>query len=204
MILSPEIRFQSISVQDLQSLAEDLQRALPKSTVTPVNQRGRPADWRSGKVAALRLKSDDRKKAFMILSMKEATIAPQHSDPDTLAMALSVLSGKLELRQDEEAATGLLCTTGFLAVLGFIIAERAAPQTMVMVGVLVIGLLLLVVGLLMFGVRGRNTPCKGVSRLSLLFILPGLLMMAPLSLLNLPLMNYLRRFHGSRLLDRLA
>jgi hypothetical protein len=80
MLLSPEIRFQSISVNDLQSLAEDLQRALPHSTITPINQRGKPVDWRSGDVAAIQLKNDDREKPFMVLSIKEATVAPQHSE----------------------------------------------------------------------------------------------------------------------------
>lgn len=203
MLLSPEIRFQSISVNDLQSLAEDLQRALPHATITPINQRGKPVDWRGGDVAALQLKNDDRKKPFMVLSFKEATVAPQHSDSDTLTTTLSVLSDKLELQQDEEIATGLVCTAGFLTVFGFIMAERAAPQTMLMIGVLGLGVFLLLLGLVMFGLRSRNEPDKGTSKLSLFFILPGFLMTAPLSLLNLPLMHYLRRFQGSRLLDQL-
>jgi hypothetical protein len=204
MLLSPEIRFQSISVNDLQSLAEDLQRALPHSTISPINQRGKPVVWRVGDVAAIQLKNDDRKKPFMVLSLKEATIAPQQSDVDTLAKVLAVLPNRLDLQQDEEAGSGLVLSTAFLTTLYFFMMEKTASYNMGMMSFLAGGVVVLIVGLVMFGLRGRNAPEKGVSKLSLVLILPGFLMTAPLSLLNLPLMNYLRRFQGSRLLAQLG
>src|SRR5690554_7365064 len=130
MLLSPEIRFQSISVNDLQSLAEDLQRALPHSTITPINQRGKPVDWRGGDVAAIQFKNDDRKKPFMVLSLKEATIATQHSDVDTLAKVLAVLPNRLDLQQDEEAGSGLVLSTAFLTTLYFFMMEKTASYNM--------------------------------------------------------------------------
>lgn len=204
MLFAPEIRYQSISAEDLQSLAEDLQRALPGATVTPVNQRARPTDWQSGDVVALQLKHDDRKKPFMMLAVKGADIAPQHSDPDTLTTALKLLSEKLELQKPGDAAGGVICTIGFLAMFGFFLVERAVPEHMTMAGIFGAGVFLFVVGLVMFGLRGSTAPRKGVSKLSLFLIIPGFLMAAPLSLLNLPLINYLRRLQGSRLFNQLA
>jgi uncharacterized membrane protein len=201
MLFAPEIRYQSLSPEQLQRLAEDLQQVIPAASVTPINKQARPTDWAHDDAVAFRLYDEDRAKPFVAAGLAGAVIAPEKASKESMVKAMHILSG-LEAQNNDTLALGVVCTLGFLALIAYTLIERIIPDSLTLAGVFVSGLVLFFAGLTLLIVRSTKAPHRGRSGYALALLIPGLFMMAPLSMLNLPLLNYFKREQGQRLLQQ--
>lgn len=201
MLFASEIHYQPVATESLREIATELKRALPDMTVTAVDKRSRPTGLQSDDMVALKLQQDDQKKPFMLVGPKGADISAERATRNTLEAVFGILSEKLELQNgsSDSAALGVVLMLVFIVIHVFIRVESGIDGNLLINSVLAAGSLLFFAGLALFGIRSFKAALKGRSLLALLFMLPGFLMMAPLSLLNIPLINYFRREHGRRL-----
>lgn len=201
MLLAPEIRYEAISVETLRELAASVNREFSNITVTGADEKFRPTGLQSDDLVSLKLQEDHRKKPFMVVGRSGAMIAAEHSTPDTVEKVLGLLSTKIAFRRSipDTAALGVLLTLVFIVVHAFIRIENFSPDDLVLNSLLALGSAFFFVGLGLFSYRSLKQPLEGRSKLALWLFLPGLLMTAPLSLLNIPLVNYLRREQGRRM-----
>lgn len=199
MLFAPEIRYQSLTTEQLQRFAGDLQKALPASSITLLNKKARPTDWENQDVVAFRVYDAAQKKPFFAAGLKGALVVPKHTTDAGLDRALGIVS-ELETEEDSELNLGVFCTICFLAIIAFIFAEKTTPHNLTLAAVFLLALILFFVGLVMLAIRSTKAPRLGRSGYAIALILPSLVMMSPLSVLNLPLLNSFKREQGRRLL----
>lgn len=202
MLLVSEICFETISAQHLITIANNVQRALPDVLVTPLNKQLRPTEWQHDDVIALRIKQDDKKKHFMQIGLKGALISPEKVSPETLDSTLDILSQEVSIQPSESDTliTGIMCTLCFLGLFVAILVLKAIPESAVLTCIMIGSGATLLTGVGLFAVRSIKAPQQGRSTLALLLTLPGFIMLAPMSILNMPIINHFRRLQGSRLL----
>jgi hypothetical protein len=190
-----------MSVETLRELAASVNREFSNVTVTGADQKFRPTGLHSDDLVSLKLQEDGRKKPFMVVGVSGAMITAEYSTPDTIEKVFSQLSTKIEFQESssDTAALGVLLTLAFIFVHAYIRVENFSPDNLVLNSLLAVGSVFFFVGLGLFSFRSLKQPLEGRSKLALSLFLPGLLMTAPLSLLNIPLVNYLRREQGRRM-----
>jgi hypothetical protein len=201
MLLAPEMRYKTVSIETLREIAASLNREFSNVTVTGADHRSRPTGLQSDDLVALKVQKDGRKKPFMVAGPSGAMVTAEYSDSSTVKKVIGLLSERIEFQEPDSdtAALGVFLTLIFIVVHVFLRAENFNLDNPVLSSLLALGSLLFFVGLALFSFRSLKQPLDGRSKLALSFFLPGLLMTAPLSLLNIPLVNYLRREQGRRM-----
>lgn len=201
MLLPPEIRFKELPLGAIEDLSYDVLRKNPTATVTPINARSRPTEWHSGKAIGFRVQEDGQDKPFMIVTAKAAMLLPERASPDVFDVSLREVRAKVSCLSPESDVPGaLLAVVGFIALYYYGIVYQAIPRGPAVIGIMVAAIILILAGLILTARRAVKDPQRGRSALGLTCLIPGLLALSPMCLLNLPLVHYIRRKHGQRLL----
>ncbi|WP_203142226.1 hypothetical protein [Marinobacter mangrovi] len=201
MLLPPEICFAAMSLEVLEDLSYDVVRKNPTATVTPINARGRPADWSSGKVFAFKVQEDGQNKPFMIVTTKSAMLMPERASPDVFDVSVRIVRARVNYTEPQpEIAVGLLATAGFAALFYYTLIHQIVPRGPLITCIVLVAVCLLLAGLILLVMRLYKAPERGRSKLGVVLLLPGLFAVMPIGLLNLPLLHYIRRKHGEQLL----
>lgn len=198
MLLCPELRFRYKPEMSLKRLADEIQRADMSLNLVPCDRRGRETHW-GPDVYGFKAFTESARKPFLRVSGNSANLALGKADAVVLGRTLNAFSQCVEIEKPDP----------LWAIFGFVTYMVVFVATLIHIseqyryegalGYLIPAAVILTLGLSGLAGRAYRNPGKGRSLLALMFLIPGLFALSPLSLLNVPAVRHLMRVQGYRI-----
>lgn len=198
MFLCPQLRIRQKPDMSLRRIADEIQRQDMSVSIAPYDKRGKETHWGGG-VISFRVSTDAGEKPFLCVGVDEAILIPGKANSATFSQALQALAHCVVFEKPEPSLA-LAMFFGSLVVAGVMLNNlsnqyRYEDIVGFMIGVVV----LLIVSLGAMAWRAYRSPERGRSWLVMLMLIPSVMLLSPMSLLNIPALRFLQRTQGYRI-----